>query len=428
MDARLISLCSAFAEAYPVVKDYDAAMKLARVQVTLFFTNSNDDNTNHYVDKDDVYYKSLFDILFDKESSLWLRFFSLANVMSKFDTPNGEWKKKFICDFASRLCHIDDCHDGGDECESNATKDTSDNDFIRFFAFVLLQLSTASDHSHVHDMFSTIFDCLITFTYNGNMLMQNPADVSLHHPTLFHILYHVFNSETAQSQLWCVLLKPEFSILEKISVIIFHLPASELRVDVVKLLYSRVVEVMQSVTTKRSEDSAQFFVESWNKIMRPLGDVNDIAVGSIVSCKLIEILINLPATVLNSTQFLDINNELWQILCIYMNHNSSLIRRRGAHIMHKLVLHSQASILGNQYHSKVNHGEKLDKNTKKKKKKSKYDEADNSYVALFAGETVTKSSWPLLFLDVYQQIEGCTSMHLLSQVASWTTCIIFNNL
>ena len=59
----------------------------------------------------------------------------------------------------------------------------------------------------------------------------------------------------------------------------------------------------------------------------------------------------------------------------------------------------------------------------KKTKKQQYSEAEESLTPLFfpGGDRVTRVSWPLLFLDVYQQMEGCTSMHLLSQVGGWVS-------
>jgi hypothetical protein len=99
--------------------------------------------------------------------------------------------------------------------------------------------------------------------------------------------------------------------------------------------------------------------------------------------------------------------------------------------MQKIVVHSKACAAGSlpvavpsenakrpqQGRKKTKEELKADK-LKRKMKKEKYSEAEESNVpSFFEGKTaVGADTWPLLYLDVYQQMEGCMSMHLLSQV------------
>ena len=120
--------------------------------------------------------------------------------------------------------------------------------------------------------------------------------------------------------------------------------------------------------------------------------------------------------------------NLWDFLSRCFLNSKSVVRKRAAYIMNLIPKSKNASKLIPIEINNYNQGEKLGKKLKKTKKSKNCNESESTTIApnqeeeSFDGpqailESLSgKNTWWADYLDVYGQIEGCTSMHLIDQI------------
>jgi hypothetical protein len=442
MNAALETLSAAFTVAYPTVTDYSSALKLAKVQVTLY-------TATHSLDSEDDEYSRLLNALFDQDikdsdgtgagagaGGLWRKVFSVAVVFCRY--MEGEGQRRFVQDYSTQLARalcvqgeVSVSVDGYGEDTSNAV---STSEYVGFHAFVITELchvlecskGSASDSDELKILFETLFNSLCSIQYDSLQSVTG-AVTSLRQSNLFHILHQVMTSPQASS-VWNFLLSSEFKLLDKLVEVVLNTPTSVLKSKVVKLLFSSASEEIQTKCASSPAMGLNFVLQSWSLLVEPLVLLNDLFSASIVACCLVEIIVLLPPPTAFSPE---LSNGLWNFMRLCLTNSNAVVRRRGAHLMQKIVVHSKACAAGSlpvavpsenakrpqQGRKKTKEELKADK-LKRKMKKEKYSEAEESNApSFFEGKTaVGADTWPLLYLDVYQQMEGCMSMHLLSQV------------
>lgn len=447
MNETLSTLSSAFSSAYPTVSDFASALKLANVQVALFFS-SRKGSPSHDEDEE---YSCLVGALFAEDSDLWCKVFCLAILLSNYVSIDCAWRERFVTDYSVFLCQSKYSSTSKqftsiDKTNYEAQADVDESVVIGFHAFVVTQLSDVllKMGEGVSALYTTLFESLVAIKYD-NLMSLSGSISSLQKSTLFHVLHRVLTSYPADSSLWDTILAVDFQLMDKVMLIVLRTPTPSLRSKVVKLLFRPASEAMQSTqksasspeSERRRNSSAAFVLHSWKELMQPLLQLEDIATASVVACCLVDLIALLPFDSLGVAyqgDMRDLSVSLWEFMCTCLNDGHSTTRRRGAHIMQRVsvgttskpVATTSSTVntsagagkkkLGGQ--KKTPEEIKADKK-QKKKKKDKYSEAESGDEAcLFpsGGGGVTQDTWPLLFLDVYRQLEGCTSMHLLSQV------------
>jgi hypothetical protein len=450
MNAALETLSAAFTVAYPTVTDYSSALKLAKVQVTLY-------TATHSLDSEDDEYSRLLNALFDQDikdsdgtgagagaGGLWRKVFSVAVVFCRYMA--GEGQRRFVQDYSTQLARalcvqgdvsVSVSVDGYGYGEDNSNA-VSTSEYVGFHAFVITELchvlecskgsasASDSDEDELKILFETLFNSLCSIQYDSLQSVTG-AVTSLRQSNLFHILHQVMTSPQAPS-VWNFLLSSEFKLLDKLVEVVLNTPTSVLKSKVVKLLFSSASEEIQTKCASSPAMGLNFVLQSWSLLVEPLVLLNDLFSASIVACCLVEIIVLLPPPTAFSPE---LSNGLWNFMRLCLTNSNAVVRRRGAHLMQKIVVHSKACAAGSlpvavpsenakrpqQGRKKTKEELKADK-LKRKMKKEKYSEAEESNApSFFEGKTaVGADTWPLLYLDVYQQMEGCMSMHLLSQV------------
>jgi hypothetical protein len=187
-----------------------------------------------------------------------------------------------------------------------------------------------------------------------------------HHPwNLFHWFSRVF----AIPRVATFLATSELDILTAIIKRI-QTTTSELKSDVTKLLVMPYIELMVSANGLK----ATTLQDIWINLCLEFQKSGDLHVASIIGCKIVdhlsdssEIGINLPG--------------IWNLIFELLNDAGLVLRKRGAHVMQLYTIYSIKSNL-----------------------------------------ELKSSSWCQSYLEVYRQLEGCSTIHLVSQVCQFDFC------
>lgn len=140
---------------------------------------------------------------------------------------------------------------------------------------------------------------------------------------------------------------------------------SEVKSDVTKLLIIPYIDLLVSVNALQSK----ILVDIWTHLCLEFQRLGDLHVASIIGCSIVDHLSDSP----------DFGIELhgiWNLIFELLDNSTHLVlRKRGAHIMQLYAIYLMKSDQGSKY-----------------------------------------SCWCQSYLQVYRQLEGCNTLHLVSQV------------
>jgi tRNA G18 (ribose-2'-O)-methylase SpoU len=360
----------------------------------------------------------LTSLLFDKNASTWTRAISGAALVHHYHLQRDEDVAVKQLIQALSPCSITSLN------TSNFLADYTADDIIMISLYAL-NVSKIVKQGNLHEvLIESCTRILESYSAQLNSQKQNSTEsacLSVLSTLLTRGTQISMNLREGVHRISITLLGRFFSLLYS-----KNLSPSVSREHIAKRLISPILQLIGAESTRSSVADEVIDLISLHCNRLAGRDENDLDVCSSLLCVLMSI------TPLNALERL-CRNDLWQLLSSFFLSSDAVVRKRAAFIM-QLVPTGEAGL----YHLAEHEAEKDYKKKKsvKGKKQGKSngnDVSDTPNVAELAlhptppsrtfhnlsivtNSVTGKRAWWSDFLDVYGQIEGCTSMHLVDQI------------
>lgn len=394
---RILSLAYSLSTSTDI--DIESAWDLAIVQSNLISPqeSNNNDNTNYNNVKrqcllesmfkiDDKKYLTKFDMKLDNKErfNFWRRILSGAMLVNNYHINNIS--NIAIQDLKLIISSLSNTNENAIEINNTMNLNYSllsiiikdninENLFmISMYTYHIIRIFEYNIDSNIetlllHDFLMSSFDLLLITSKSSTSSdlfsnISSNSDINISAKVSLHILSVLFTRALLIPNLVKTILEYSliyfqniFKILEKLSTIT--------RNEVAKRLISPLLAIIPCITS-----SEEFVDLLWEFCVLLFSKYNDLSTCSIIICN----LLNVPT--LKAMKKIGKSNEIWQIVRELFQQDDTVIRKRAAFILQNLP-------------------------------KSK-DAPTNSLSG--------KRAWWLDYLDVYNQIEGCCSIHLMTQI------------
>lgn len=360
----------------------------------------------------------LTSLLFDKNASTWTRSISGAALVQHYHLQRDEdvAVKQLIQALSPDSLTTTDT--------SNILSDYTSHDIVMISLYAL-NLSKIIKQEELHELLIESCTAILeNYSSQLNSQKQNSTESAC-----LSVLSTLLTSGSQSSpKLRAVVQRNTLALLKRFFSLLYskNLSPSVSREYIAKRLISPILQLIGAESTRSTVADEVIDLVSLHCNRLAGMEENDLDICSSLLCVLMSI------TPLNAMQRL-CRNDLWQLLSGFFLSSDAVVRKRAAFIM-QLVPTGEAA----QHHLVDNEIEKDYKKKKagKGKKSGKSIGNDGSDVpsiaslelniippsrtfhnlSIITNSVTGKRAWWSDFLDVYGQIEGCTSMHLVDQI------------
>jgi tRNA(Leu) C34 or U34 (ribose-2'-O)-methylase TrmL len=382
--------------------DIDSAWDLAIVQSNLisFQELNNNDNKNYNNIKRQCLLESMFTIedkkyltkldmkLFNKERfNFWRRILSGAMLVNNYHINNNaniaiQDLKLIISSLSKTIENVNEINNNMNlnySFLSNIIKDNiNENLFmISMYSYHIFRIFDYNIDSNVetfllHDFFMSSFDILLLSSkslasndpFSNISINSDNDDINMPAKLSLHIISLLFSRALLIPNIVKTIFENSLIYFQNIFKILENYPPRT-RNEVAKRLISPLLKIAPII-----KSSEEFVDLLWDFCVLLFSKYNDLSTCSIIICN----LLNVPS--LKAMKKISKSNEIWEIVTELFQQDDAVVRKRAAFILQNLP--------------------------------KSQDSPTNSLSG--------KRPWWLDYLDVYNQIEGCSSLHLMTQI------------
>lgn len=353
----IIRLKSAFSSCNSLTLNASWDLALFQVDVAI----SNDVEADTFI--------SLYSILIDQQSDFWDILLSAVIIYSKV-IPNFELQRKFSVAYSDFL-----------SCQFSRAHRAMEEDYIRVHSFFANKILACSCMNHADiETISLAILCGIQNTAVAVSTHESQSLVNITTRPLLELMSNLLRGACDNTQLRDVVFFKFFDFLKLVSDVIMKIPSMDCRCVIAKLI---IVPYFQLIVTNTQTDISleDLLLSCWTSLCVPLLKVGDIDTTSIVGFSVVDTAVVLGKCKIDMDRMSSVlgnfheAHSVWDLCLRCLQHKTSLVvRKRGARMLHDwaLVYRTQEGAEG-------------------------------------------EKSWCRTYLNVYQQLEGCMSMHLVSQ-------------